>query len=230
MWLKSEGGGVHATVAKAPEPDAADSAAHKAHCVQLRQGRVVRVVRADNGRVVPAGARRARGARRQRARTRHVWPVAPADPAAVPPSDEDEVGSPPPCPRRGPPDASAPATDAAAARGAPSADAPADGGAPAGGCARPAASAPVAEAPAADAPAADAVCTPVACRLRCRCSLLSEGLHAGRAEGGGRAQPRQGLRPPRTCVRRNSRYQVVHAKTRVISQRHNQAPIRALSN
>ena len=55
LWLKSEGGGVHATVAKAPEPDAADSAAHKAHSVQLRQGRVVRVVRADNGRVVRRG-------------------------------------------------------------------------------------------------------------------------------------------------------------------------------
>ena len=95
MWLKSEGGGVHATVAKAPEPDAADSAAHKAHCVQLRQGRVVRVVRADNGRVV-------------RALTQHVWPVAPADPATAPPGyDEDEVSSlhepsPPPSPRRGP--------------------------------------------------------------------------------------------------------------------------------
>ena len=113
-WLKKEGGGVHATVAKAPEPGAADSAARKAY-VRLQGVR-------HNGRVV-------------RAWTQHVWPVAPADPATAPPEyDEDEVGSlhepsPPPSPRRGPP-GSAPAAagepdtaDAPAARGAPSSSA-----------------------------------------------------------------------------------------------------------
>ena len=62
-WLKAEGGGVRAVVAKAPEPGAADSAARKAH-VQLQGVR-------HNGRVVRASAE-------------HVWPVAPADPATAP--------------------------------------------------------------------------------------------------------------------------------------------------
>ena len=148
-WLKAEGGGVRAVVAKAPEPGAADSTARKAH-VQLQGVR-------HKGRVV-------------RAWTQHVWPVAPADPATVPPEyDEDEVGSlhepsPPPSPRRGrsdsvPAAADVPAaTDAPAAREAPAADTPAGGGTPAAANAHPAANA-----PAADAPAADAVCAPVAC-------------------------------------------------------------------
>ena len=152
-WLKKEGGGVHATVAKAPEPGAADSAARKAY-VRLQGVR-------HNGRVV-------------RAWTQHVWPVAPADPATAPPEyDEAEVGSlhepsPPPSPRRSlsdsvPAAADVPAaTDAPAAREAPAADAPAGGGAPAAASAPPAANA-----PAADAPAADAVCAPVACPARC---------------------------------------------------------------
>ena len=53
-WLKTEGGGVRATVAKAPEPGAADSAARKAY-VQLQGVR-------HNGRVVRAWAQ-------------HLWPV-----------------------------------------------------------------------------------------------------------------------------------------------------------
>lgn len=160
-WLKAEGGGVRAVVAKAPEPGAADSAARKAH-VQLQGVR-------HNGRVVRASAE-------------HVWPVAPADPATAPPEyDEDEVGSlhepsPPPSPRRGPSDSVPAAADGPAvvyapvARGAPAADAPAGGGAPAAASAPPAANA-----PAADAPAADAVCAPVACPARCCSQVFGPG-------------------------------------------------------
>ena len=139
-WLGKEGGGVRVKVATAPDPGAADGAARKVH-VQVLQGK-------HTGRVV-------------RAWPRHVWPTAPADPAAAPLEyDADEVGSlhepsPPPSPRAsgGPPGvAGTPAAADAptATEGPAAADAPAAAGTPA----------------VADAPAGN-VCAPVACPARC---------------------------------------------------------------
>ena len=139
MAAHKEGGGVRVKVANASEPGAADGAACKVH-VQVLQGK-------HTGRVV-------------RAWPRHVWPMAPADPAAPLEYDADEVGSlhepsPPPSPRAsgGPPgvaDTPAAADAPTAAKGSAAADAPAAADTPA----------------VADAPAGN-VCAPIACPARC---------------------------------------------------------------